>query len=232
MLAMDWSVNQKREAIAQFGTLVAALVVMVLMQTMVIHQDAPAREDLIQLSILTSPDVPQPIIVPPLQKIQPPEPERVVEQIQPEQVVPVIEPPAPVNVQEAVATPVQTVTEKMAAPVQPVAGPQRQVMNTAGAEAQYISKVKSYLISVKRYPTGREASLTRPAGKTRIWFVLRRSGELVDAGIEASSGSMLLDSSALSTVRRANYTAFPEESWAGQSQHQFSVDLDFVPPSS
>lgn len=97
------------------------------------------------------------------------------------------------------------------------------------AEAAYVGKVRAYLQSIKRYPTGREASLQRPAGMAVIWFAVRRSGELLEAGVEASSGSMLLDNAALATVRRGAYPVFPDEAWAGKAQQRFVVELDFVP---
>lgn len=97
------------------------------------------------------------------------------------------------------------------------------------AEAAYVGKVRAYLQSIKRYPTGREASLQRPTGMAVIWFTVRRSGELLEAGIEASSGSMLLDNAALATVRRGAYPVFPDDAWAGKAQQRFVVELDFVP---
>lgn len=99
----------------------------------------------------------------------------------------------------------------------------------SNAEAAYIAKVRAYLQDSKRYPTGREASLQRPAGTARLWFVLSRSGELIDCGVQRSSGSMLLDNSALSTVRRSTYLPFPGEAWKGRAQQRFVVELNFVP---
>lgn len=60
------------------------------------------------------------------------------------------------------------------------------------AEVVYASKVRAYLQTVKRYPTGREASLQRPTGISVVWFIVRRNGELIETEIETSSGSMLL----------------------------------------
>lgn len=97
------------------------------------------------------------------------------------------------------------------------------------AEAIYASKVHAYLQSVKRYPTGREASLQRPTGVSVIWFMVRRNGALVETGIETSSGSMLLDNAALATVRRSIYPIFPDEVWPNKVQQRFTVELDFIP---
>lgn len=94
--------------------------------------------------------------------------------------------------------------------------------------AAYTSKVRAYLNTVKRYPTGREASVQRPEGKVRIWFVLRRDGSLIDAGIEDSSNSILLDNAGLTTVKRGTMPAF-EGAFGSEETHRFTVDLDFKP---
>jgi protein TonB len=88
------------------------------------------------------------------------------------------------------------------------------------------------LNATKRYPTGRQASLERPVGKARIVFVLSRNGALVSAQVQVSSNSNMLDDAALSAVRRATYPAFAGDLWRGQNTHEFSVDIDFVPPGT
>jgi protein TonB len=96
-------------------------------------------------------------------------------------------------------------------------------------ESNYIASVRATLNANKRYPTGREASLQRPAGKVKVWFVLMRNGALQEAGIEESSNSIILDNAALATVRRTSYSPWPEGSWTSEAQHKFTVTLDFVP---
>ena len=115
-----------------------------------------------------------------------------------------------------------------ASAIAPVMTPVNQ---TAKAEENYISIVRGYLNGIKRYPTGREASIQRPRGKTRIWFVIGRDGRLVDSGIEQSSDSLLLDRTALATVQRGGFPPFPETAWSGQTSHRFTVDLEFFPTS-
>ncbi|WP_395822510.1 TonB family protein [Collimonas sp.] len=83
--------------------------------------------------------------------------------------------------------------------------------------------------SIKRYPTGREASQQKPQGKVKVWFVLKRDGSLVEQGIEESSNSMLLDDAARKTINRATFSAFPESSWAGEATHRFNAELEFIP---
>ena len=100
---------------------------------------------------------------------------------------------------------------------------------SADLEAGYIAKLRAYIDSSKRYPTGREASLMRPAGMVRIWLELDRNGHLLDSGIEQSSHSMLLDHAALSTVRRGEYPNFPADVWPGGNSHRFTVDINYTP---
>lgn len=208
---------QRRESVAQLGTAALAILIIISTQTWQMRKEIYAQETPINLSIF----VPSEDVQPPLEHTPP---QKAAEQ-QPHEVIPESEMPA--QVQEKV---VEQATPDM--PVKAVVAPAHVADPSAVLEAMYVAKVRGYLANVKRYPTGREASLQRPAGKTAIWFVLRRDGSLVEAGIETSSGSLLLDSTALSTVRRAAYTAFPEESWSGQAQHRFTVEMDFVPPSS
>lgn len=130
-------------------------------------------------------------------------------------------PPKAVAAPAPVAPPAQ---EPAPAPAPVVAKP-----SSASVEAGYISKVRAHLNSIKRYPTGREASLQRPQGKVKVWFVLNRDGTLVEQGIEESSNSMLLDEAARKTINRATFSAFPESSWAGEATHRFSAELEFIP---
>jgi protein TonB len=116
------------------------------------------------------------------------------------------------------------VPQAVAEPAKPPPPP-----SSAAVENAYVVSVRTLLNANKRYPTGREASLQRPSGKAMVWFVLNRNGNLQEAGIEDTSNSILLDNAALSTVRRTNYTPWPEGSWPGQAQHRFTVTLDFVP---
>jgi protein TonB len=95
-------------------------------------------------------------------------------------------------------------------------------------EASYVAKLRAYLNSIKRYPTSREARQQRPRGKVRVWLDLARDGTLRGLGIEESSGSMILDGAAQSTVRQGTYPAFPEDMWSGAGTHRFAVTLEYT----
>jgi protein TonB len=87
--------------------------------------------------------------------------------------------------------------------------------------------VKAYLESIKHYPTSKEARLQRPRGSVTVWIVIDRSGGMKEAGIDESSGSLILDGAALSTVRNASYPGFPASAFQGQATHRFTVQLNY-----
>jgi protein TonB len=194
-------------------------------------------ESLVQIA-LTEPEPPAPpVITPPPQVPTPPQVAKPVPVAQP-----VRQPASPQAVNQApvsnspsaeVAAPPKAVAAPAApAPVTPPApepAPPAAKPNNASIEAGYVSKVRAHLNSIKRYPTGREASQQRPQGKVKVWFLLNRDGSLVEQGIEESSNSMLLDEAARKTINRAAFPAFPETSWAGEATHRFSAELEFVP---
>ena len=91
-----------------------------------------------------------------------------------------------------------------------------------------MGRARAYLNSIKRYPTGREASIQRPEGKVVVWVVLRRDGSVVDAGIEDSSNSILIDNAGLSTVKRGTLPPF-EGAFGNEETHRFTVSLEFKP---
>lgn len=218
--------NWTREKAAQAGTVLAGLLILILSKTLVMRQEIPPPGEPISLTLLAPPVEPQ--IKPEIKtEIKP---EKILEKpVQMAKTLKSVEIPAAINVTATPSTVPQAVKPAVAAVMAAeVVAPVKTV--APDIEAAFVAKIRAYLNSAKRYPTGREASLSRPSGRARVWFVLRRSGELVDAGIETGSGSMLLDAAALTTVRRASYTAIPDEAWSGQTQHQFSVELDFVPP--
>jgi outer membrane biosynthesis protein TonB len=95
-------------------------------------------------------------------------------------------------------------------------------------ELAYVATVHRQLGRAKRYPTGREASLSRPSGTTTVWVDVARDGHPVGRGISRSSGSGLLDWTATNLVGRTNYPAFPVDAWAGGTQQRFVVSYRFV----
>lgn len=112
-------------------------------------------------------------------------------------------------------------------PPPPDAGP-----NTASLEAEYGARLRAAINANKRYPTGRQASQTRPQGTVKLWFVLTRAGALVDVGVIPTDAHYLLEDAAKASVRRSTFPPFPAHTWPGEEQHKFVTEVEFVPPSS
>lgn len=170
---------------------------------------------------------------PPPKEIKPPEPQSVVKIDTPPPPAFVPPPDVPVN-QSTTAPSIQSTQQVPTAPPviapPPPPAPDNSKAIAASMENEYMVSLRAMLDSTKRYPTGRRASQERPEGKVRIWFTLTRTGALVDSGVMESSNSNLLDDAALAGVRRATYPPFPPNTWTGQEQHKFQVELNFKAP--
>jgi len=190
------------------------------------------------------PEVPAPIVEVP--KPEPPKPKKVKPKehkpVEPKPKEPRMEKPKPVETKkttepknesvepEATRNAAQPPVAEVVAPEPILPEPEPRKSNRiAEAEASYVAQVRAILNANKRYPTGREASLTRPAGTVRVWIVINRQGEVVDTGIEKSSHSMLLDRTARSTVRRSTFPPFPADAWIGADTRRFTVDMNYQP---
>jgi len=195
------------------------------------------------------PPPPEPVLVeppPPEPPPPPPEPVRVEppprapapppKPVQKPPKAPTPQAPKPAVVQRAApATNATAPAAKPAATPAPASAPAQSQAATPSAqslESEYVRQIQAMLNATKRYPTGRQASLERPVGRVRIIFVLSRNGALVSAKVQVSSNSNMLDDAALSAVRRATYPTFAGDLWRGQNTHEFSVDIDFVPPGT
>ncbi len=235
--------NDQRYNVSSAVSLCMVAVIWLMTQSIVPVQRSLSEEPM-ELSLLT-PEPVRPLIQPPAPAtpLQPPKPVLTPSKptpvlsnppavlAVPSPVAPITTPPTPAIPSEPakaeITRPIQAapaVSQAVAEPAKPPPPP-----SSAAIENAYVVSVRTLLNANKRYPTGREASLQRPAGKAVVWFVLNRNGTLQDAGIEGSSNSILLDNAAVSTVRRTSYTAWPEGSWPGQAQHRFTVTLDFFP---
>lgn len=105
--------------------------------------------------------------------------------------------------------------------------PARPAPVAADAAAQYAGHLRAYLDSIKRYPASREARQLRPEGVVSVWLLLDRAGQLLEAGVEQSAGTALLDSEALRTVRGGRYPAMPDDAWPGQPSHRFVIPIEY-----
>ena len=241
--------NDQRHNVSSVVSLCMVGAIWFMTQSIVPLQRSLSEEPM-ELSLLT-PEPVRPVIQPPAPPppVQPPKP--TITAARPAPTPPPLATPAtvaPLAAPATAAAPTETARVEATRPVQAApavtAAPVAETVKTpsppplpppppssAAVENGYVVNVRALLNTNKRYPTGREASLQRPSGKAVVWFVLNRNGTLQEAGIESSSNSILLDNAALSTVRRTSYTPWPEGSWPGQTQHRFTVTLDFVPLS-
>jgi protein TonB len=236
MLLID-RLNQERHKLSSLGSLLLVFFVFSMAQAIKGPAEMLAQEAMELTTTLIEPLLQPPPKTPPPQVKQPePKPKMLAmpnapitpAPIEPaREVTSAAESPRPIPT--PTTTPTTTPSLPTATPVQEAPKLAVQPPVSVSLENNYIVSVRATLNANKRYPTGREASLQRPSGKVKLWFVLARNGALQDAGIEESSNSIILDNAALSTLRRTTYAPWPEGSWASQSQHKFTVTLDFVP---
>ena len=237
MMVLIDRLNQERHKLSSLGSLLLVFFVFSMAQAIKGPAEMLAQEAMELTTTLIEPLLQPPPKTPPPQVKQPePKPKMLALPNMPMTPAP-IEPAREVTAAAEPPRPIPTPTPKPTpAPSLPTATPVQEAPKitaqppiSVSLENNYILSVRATLNANKRYPTGREASLQRPSGKVKLWFVLARNGALQDAGIDESSNSIILDNAALSTLRRTTYAPWPEGSWASQSQHKFTVILDFVP---
>jgi len=232
MLLID-RLNQDRHKLSSLGSLLLVFFVFSMAQAIKGPAEMLAQEAMELTTTLIEPLLQPPPKTPPPQVKQPePKPKMLAmpnAPITPAPIEPAREVTAAAESPRPTPTPTPAPSFPTATPVQEAPKMAVQPPVSVSLENNYIVSVRATLNANKRYPTGREASLQRPSGKVKLWFVLARNGALQDAGIDESSNSIILDNAALSTLRRTTYAPWPEGSWASQSQHKFTVTLDFVP---
>jgi protein TonB len=232
MLLID-RLNQERHKLSSLGSLLLVFFVFSMAQAIKGPAEMLAQEAMELTTTLIEPLLQPPPKTPPPQVKQPePKPKMLAmpnAAITPAPIEPAREVTAAAESPRPTPTPTPAPSFPTATPVQEAPKMAVQPPISVSLENNYIVSVRAILNANKRYPTGREASLQRPSGKVKLWFVLARNGALQDAGIDESSNSIILDNAALSTLRRTTYAPWPEGSWASQSQHKFTVTLDFVP---
>lgn len=237
MMPLIDRLNQERHKLSSLGSLLLVFFVFSMAQAIKGPAEMLAQEAMELTTTRIEPLLQPPTKTPPPQ-VKPPEPKPKMlampnapitpAPIEPaREVTAAAESPRPIPIPTPTPTPAPSLPT--ATPVQEAPKVAVQPPVSVSLENNYIVSVRATLNANKRYPTGREASLQRPSGKVKLWFVLARNGALQDAGIDESSNSIILDNAALSTLRRTTYAPWPEGSWASQSQHKFTVTLDFVP---
>jgi protein TonB len=183
-------------------------------------------------AFLDDPTPPPPPKVEPVQKVQP---QPVVKQ-EPLQ-LPLAKTPSPVDIPEPpktqevkpLAPAPQPIVQPLPVPVQapPVVEPLHKPQ-AVSLDSQYVGQLKAYLDKIKKYPSSREARLARPQGTVTLSLTISRSGQLMDVHVLNSSHSNILDAEAIKSVKTANLPAFPQDAFANEASHEFSVNLNYT----
>lgn len=101
-------------------------------------------------------------------------------------------------------------------------------VNAQALENSYIQALRGQIEQLKRYPTGRQASLERPEGNVEIWLEVDRNGRELNSGINQKTASMLLNRAATSTLQSITQVRlFPAEAFAGQNTKRFLATFHY-----
>jgi len=229
------AIYQHRSWIATFIAVMTLLLAWSLATRPIAPKRPPLVKDEIKIEIAEIPPEAPPPPPPPPPTPPPPQPQQPKQQATPKPLpqtptpTPAPTPPVAETPPSPTPPPPSPTPPPPPAPTPPPPTPPPPPVANVNLESQFTGQVRAYLNSIKRYPTGREASLQRPKGTVKVAFVLKRSGELVSAEVADSSYSILLDKEALATIRRGTFPPFPNDAFPGESTHRFIVDLDFTP---
>jgi len=208
-MTFNWSLYQRREETAQFGTILLGISILLAMNVMTMRQDEPLPEQPISLSIVSPSATPEKNIQHEVQPRQPVIPEKIVEPIAPDSDVPL---------QEKAISPA-TPSERNEVKPRP------QLSSNSAAEGAFAQDVRSKIERKKVYPdTARDLGME---GEVEVLYELDRSGNLLHASVFSSSGHKLLDQAALKAVKSATYKSFPEDAWVGSGSKEFRTKLVF-----
>lgn len=242
---MYW-LYRSRHAISWLPLPVVAACLALLTQQSALKVQSHYDDSVMELSLAELPPPPQEV-TPPVPETPvtetPPEPEPEPEPVEtPEPIVeapppppkPKPEPkpapkPAPTPRVKPAATPPKTVAAapKPSAAV-PVPTPAPPKVNAQALENSYIQALRGQIEQLKRYPTGRQASLERPEGNVEVWLEVDRNGRVLNTGINQKAASMLLNRAALSTLQSITQVRpFPVEAFAGQNTKRFLATFHY-----
>jgi protein TonB len=227
---VNWT-YEKRDPISYTGAMLVCAFMLLLINFAPISSPPPDINEM--AAFLDTPVPPTPKVVP-VQKI---EPQPVIKQ-EPLK-LPTAKIPSPVDISEApkaqevkpVAPPPvlpQPVIQAPApVPAPPIATPAPKPQ-TASLDAIYASELKAYLEKIKKYPSSREARLSRPQGTVTLSLLISRSGQLLEARVLTTSHSNILDSEAVKSIKTASLPAFPKEAFLGEDSHEFTVNMNYT----
>jgi protein TonB len=108
-------------------------------------------------------------------------------------------------------------------------GPASQPPLNHDLESAYLSGLRAYIDSRTSPPDTAEYRLLHPHGEAVVRFTLSRLGAVHDVSIAKSSGSPMLDEQARTIVAGGNYPPFPAETYRSETEHVFTVHIEFRP---
>lgn len=113
----------------------------------------------------------------------------------------------------------------------PPAAPAAPKVDTQALEGGYMTGLRNDIDRYKQYPTGRQASLERPAGEVVVWLLVDRAGNVLDAGVQTPAASQLLNRAASNSLRRIKQVKpFPEQAFGGRSEQRFTATFNYSAP--
>ena len=228
---VNWT-YEKRDPISYTGAMLVCAFVLLLINFAPISSPPP---DINEMAAFLDTPVPPPPKVEPVQKVQPQpiikqEPLKLSTSKTPS---PVDIPESPktqeVKAQPPIQQPIVQAPSPTPIPVQapPIVAPAPK-LQTVSLDASYVSELKAYLEKIKKYPSSREARLSRPQGTVTLSLLITRSGQLLEVRVLTTSHSNILDSEAVKSIKTANLPAFPKEAFMGEDSHEFSVNMNYT----
>jgi TonB family protein len=98
-------------------------------------------------------------------------------------------------------------------------------------EAQYAANLRADIDHRTHPPDSAQYRLHRASGEVRVGFTVMRNGEPKVVHVLRSSGSSILDDTALGIVSSGHYPPMPDKVFAGEAEHAFAVTIEFRAPS-
>jgi protein TonB len=228
---INWT-YEKRDPISYTGALFMCAFVLLLINFAPSPSLVPDENE---MSAYLNTPAPPPPKVDPVQKVQP---QPIIKQ-EPLK-LPTSKTPSPVDIPESPKTqevkaqppiqqPIVQAPSPTPIPVQapPIVAPAPK-LQTVSLDASYVSELKAYLEKIKKYPSSREARLSRPQGTVTLSLLITRSGQLLEVRVLTTSHSNILDSEAVKSIKTASLPAFPKEAFMGEDSHEFSVNMNYT----
>jgi TonB family protein len=98
-------------------------------------------------------------------------------------------------------------------------------------EAQYAAGLRADIDRRTHPPDSAQYRLHRTSGEVRVGFIVMRNGEPKVVHVLRTSGSSILDNTAVAIVSAGHYPPMPAKIFVGEAEHAFAVTIEFRTPS-